>query len=932
MCIGAVLPWRRAIGLVILSLALTGGGESRALAAPIGPEHTSNSTARCEIEGNVTFMGKARGRILLEITAGANRITAELPEHTNASLSLLLHSHVRISGECESAFTTDGFRAPARVVVTRLGDIHVIDLAAKHWDAHRVTSIREARSSKARTVRLRGTVKASDEPRVLRLRDSTGEIPLQVLQTIAKLPAGMLEVLGERSGSGTNFALVSAVMRPWRGETATNDTRPVLRTTEEVHALKPQDATAQFPVRIRGVITSHDANGGMVQDATRGVYVYGLRNADPSRTLRVSDYVEVEGQTVQGSFAPMIHCQSARYLGRGQMPAPVHPTWERLNNGSLDCQYVEIEGYATEAYESTLVLLMPEGHFGIALVPDAGTEARAYQWPKYANKHVRIRGTVFTTREGQTKRVLPGSIGLGNPVIGLGEPVLTLSKRIDEMRQFDARAAGFHRVKVAGQILQVRDRNGYVSDGTNSVRFVTRTATDLAPGEQVDVIGFPRLAGGSPVLLEAQVQRTGRAALPQGRTVTAEALARAHVGSRVQLEARLLGVRTNRSDVMLDLQAGARSLTARLEREDGELEPVPTGSRLRLTGVYAGHTSDGVTGAESDSAELLLNTPADIQVIERPSWWTPARALTVVSSLLGVLALGGVWVMSLRRQVEARTAELKEQILGREHAERQHLLEAERTRLARDLHDELGTSLTEMSLLANVGAGTPPTLEKAAQRFEVIADKAGRVIDALDVIVWAVNPATDSLQPMADYLTSFVREFLSAAGIRCRLKVPIQFPPVTLDSETRHNLFLAVKEALNNVARHSSATEIEFKMSVEKGGLQMGITDNGVGFDASGSSPGMGLVNLRERLRRIGGRCQIETAPGQGTSVTMFLPWPDSATGAEKIELPEVRKEPAPDSCAPQISEAPRFRYEPDYNHRAGGGQRHHAADPARVD
>ena len=156
---------------------------------------------------------------------------------------------------------------------------------------------------------------------------------------------------------------------------------------------------------------------------------------------------------------------------------------------------------------------------------------------------------------------------------------------------------------------------------------------------------------------------------------------------------------------------------------------------------------------------------------------------------------------------------------------------------------------------------------------------------------------------------------------------------VTLDSETRHNLFLAVKEALNNVARHSSATEIEFKMSVEKGGLHMGITDNGVGFDASGSSPGMGLVNLRERLRRIGGRCQIETAPGQGTSVTMFLPWPDSATGAEKIELPEVSKEPAPDSCAPQISEdTPRFRYEPDYNHRAGGGQRHHAADPARVD
>jgi signal transduction histidine kinase len=697
-----------------------------------------------------------------------------------------------------------------------------------------------------------------------------------------------------------------------------------LRTTEEVHALRPHHAKAQYPVRIRGVITSRDRNGGMVQDATRGVYVYGLKDADASRELRVSDYVEVEGLSVQGSFAPMIRCQTARFLGPGRLPAPAHPTWERLNNGSLDCQYVEIEGFATEAYENSLVLLMPEGHFGIALVPDPGLDVRTYQWSRYANKHVRIRGTVFATRDNQTQRVLPGSIGIGNPVIGLGEPVLTLNKRIGEMLQFDARAAGFHRVKVAGQILHARERNAYVSDGTNSLRFVTRTTVEVAPGEQVEVVGFPRLAGGSPVLLEAQVQKTGRAILPPGRALAAEALTRVHVGARVQLEARLLGIRTNRTDTMLDLQAGTRGLTARLERRGGDLDLAPVGSRLRLTGVYAGHTSDGVTGAETDSAELLLNAPADIQVLGRPSWWTPARALTVVSALLGILALGGVWVMSLRRQVEARTTELKEQILGREHAERQHLLEAERSRLARDLHDELGTSLTEMSLLANVGAGTPATLEKASQRFRVIADKAVRVIDALDVIVWAVNPATDALQPMADYLTSFVREFLSAAGIRCRLKVPIQFPAITLDSQTRHNLFLAVKETLNNVARHSSATEIELKMSVVDGCLHIAIADNGVGFDTNSPSAGMGLLNLRRRLERIDGHCQIESLPGKGTLVAMFLPLSISTSGNGAGNQPAVSArslDTANIAEAPPISEdSLHLRYEPDHNHRPCGG------------
>jgi signal transduction histidine kinase len=883
-------------------------------------------SAACTVEGKVTFAGKGAGQTILEITAGGTRFNAELPDTIPLSLTLLLHSQVRVTGECTQTFSSDGYQSPARLRVEKPEDIHIVELAQKHWDAHGITTVSNARVAAPRWIRLRGNVRVSNgTPRTLRLRDGTGEVAVQLLPSLNALPAETVEVLGERAGTGANLHLINAVLRPVRsGEAAL--ALPLLRTTEEVHALKPSDAKAQYPVRIRGVVTSRDRNGGMVQDATRGVYVYGLTNAADARELRVSDFIEVEGLTVQGSFAPMIHCRSARYLGPGRLPDPVRPTWERLNNGSLDCQFVEIEGFVTEAYEQSLVLLMPEGHFGIALVPDAGVEPRAYHWTRYANRHVRIRGTVFATRDNQTQRVLAGSIGMGNPVIGLGEPVLTVKKQIGELLQFDARAAGFHRVKVSGQVLHARERDHYLSDGTNSLRFVTRTAADIAPGEEVEVIGFPRIAGGAPVLLEAQVQRRGRAALPTGRTFTAEALSRAHVGARVQLEAQLLGVRTNRSDVMLDLQAGARSLTARLERRNGEFEPVPMGSLLRLTGVYAGHPRDRVTGAEADSAELLLNTPADIHVLERPSWWTPVRALTVVSSLLGVLALSGIWVMSLRRQVETRTEQLKEQILGREHAERQHLLEAERSRLARDLHDELGTSLTEVSLLANVGAGTPPTLEKAADRFHLIADKAARVIDALDVIVWAVNPATDALQPMADYITSFVREFLSAAGIRCRLKVPIQFPNITLDSQTRHNLFMAVKEALNNAARHSSATEIEFKMAVVDGCLHIAIVDNGVGFDTRSTSAGMGLANLRRRLERIGGHCHIESVRGSGTAVTMYLPLPATATAsAGSADFQSAVTQ----ACSLPTVEVPDSRYEPDNDHRPRGGQRHDAANAA---
>jgi signal transduction histidine kinase len=652
---------------------------------------------------------------------------------------------------------------------------------------------------------------------------------------------------------------------------AASNTVPVLRTTEEVHSLRPEQADCKFPVRIRGVITSLDANGGMVQDATRGVYVLGLKS-DGALQMQTSDYIEIEGVTERGTFAPMIVGRKIDRIGHGFLPTPIHPTWERLNNGSLDCQFIELEGFVTEANPISLVLLMPEGFFGIAIVPDPGLQAQSYNIPQYANKHVRIRGTVFATRDNETHRVRAGSIGMGNAVFGVGDPVVTLDKQIGELLQFDARAAGFHRVRVCGQVLHAREQEYYLSDGANGLRFVTKHPASLEAGDRVEVIGFPRLAGSSPVLVEATAKKLSAEPLPAGQPLAPDALDRAHIGSLVEVESRLLGIRTNRSEIIFDLQSASRSLVARLERKQGEVPYLPIGSRLRLSGVYAGHGKDRITGVEADSSELLLNFPGNIQIIERPSWWTPKRAVTVISSLIGALLLVAGWVVSLRRKVEARTGELKEEIEERKRAERERLLEAERSRLARDLHDELGSRITEISLLANVGAGAPPTLEKAQERFHLIADKAGGVVDALDVIVWAVNPATDALQPLADYVSSFVREFLSTCGIRCRLKVPIQFPAATLDSHTRHNLFMAVKESLNNAARHSSAPEVEFTMAVVGEALQIAITDNGVGFDASNSNGGMGLANMQRRLDAIGGRCSILSQRGRGSTVTMLLP------------------------------------------------------------
>jgi signal transduction histidine kinase len=227
--------------------------------------------------------------------------------------------------------------------------------------------------------------------------------------------------------------------------------------------------------------------------------------------------------------------------------------------------------------------------------------------------------------------------------------------------------------------------------------------------------------------------------------------------------------------------------------------------------------------------------------------------------------------------VAQRTAQLQHETRERERAERQHALEAERSRIARDLHDDLGASLTEINVLASTGQrprlgdGAHPAL------FRAIAEKARSLVAALDVIVWAVDPEDNSLQSLADYLSGYAREYLSSSSIPCRFDIPVTFPDGTLDGQVRHELLMVVKETLNNIVRHASATEVEFQMGAAGGMLEIRIADNGKGFASTAGAGGHGLRNHLARVTKIGGSCAIESRPDSGTTVHIRLPVPPAA-------------------------------------------------------
>jgi signal transduction histidine kinase len=209
-----------------------------------------------------------------------------------------------------------------------------------------------------------------------------------------------------------------------------------------------------------------------------------------------------------------------------------------------------------------------------------------------------------------------------------------------------------------------------------------------------------------------------------------------------------------------------------------------------------------------------------------------------------------------------------------ERLEQQRAVERERTRIARDIHDDLGSNLTQIALLSELARSDLSQPEQAQTHLKQIFATARAVARQLDEIVWAITPDNDTVDQFDSYLCKFAQDYLSVSGIRCRLDIPESLPAYPMSSAERHNLFLAAKEALHNVVKHSGADQVWVRLKFEPGELVVLIEDNGKGMGGSTSAVGAGegLGNMRNRLDHIGGRFEQESQPGRGTTVRLALP------------------------------------------------------------
>ena len=281
------------------------------------------------------------------------------------------------------------------------------------------------------------------------------------------------------------------------------------------------------------------------------------------------------------------------------------------------------------------------------------------------------------------------------------------------------------------------------------------------------------------------------------------------------------------------------------------LDPGPPPGSFELQ-VQAQH-SDGVWDASGQPSRLRIALP----------WWRNPRQLTVVAGVM-LIAGAAVWWWTSSLLMKRRLT------LAQQHVE----LHRERLRIAQDMHDEMGARLTYIALLADRARDEreAPASEHD-QQLNTLATSALLAVDALDAIVWSVNPQHDTVGDLADYLCEYTPNYLQAAAIECHLSIQVASPNRALAITARHAALMAVKEAVHNVVKHAGATALWLAFRDDRDRVFISVTDNGHGFSTPpAGQTHSGLDNMRQRLSEIGGQCEIGAGENnRGTRVSLTI-------------------------------------------------------------
>jgi signal transduction histidine kinase/ActR/RegA family two-component response regulator len=455
---------------------------------------------------------------------------------------------------------------------------------------------------------------------------------------------------------------------------------PTLTRAHDAHSLTMEQARRNYPVKLNAVVTYYDPfvdprrPALFVSDSSGGIYI-GLPGF-PAAPFKAGDLIEITGVSAAGDYAPIVRATETHVIGKSHLPlsAPRESLTEMLT-GAEDGQWVEVEGVVLAVRQSgniiDLDLALSDGIITATTIREAGAD-----YDSLVDAEVRIRGDAAPRYNHQFQMTgvhifFPNRAQMTIEEPAPAHPFASSITPVSGLLRYSPDSAWHHRVHIRGTVtLSWPGRLLCLQDGLQGLCADTEQNTSLSPGELVDVIGFPMIGTFTPTLTHATFRATGYQQPAPPVAVTAdEALHGSHDASLVEIKGQLIGQDDSASDPNIVLSSGNYVFSAVLPAQSGALLPGwRKGTTFKIIGICSVKGSTEAIAARdsgfpiAESFRILLRSPADVMVINSPSWWSPAHAIATFGVGVVFTAVVLAWSFVLRRRVNEQTFTIRQQL------------------------------------------------------------------------------------------------------------------------------------------------------------------------------------------------------------------------------------------------------------------------------
>lgn len=644
-----------------------------------------------------------------------------------------------------------------------------------------------------------------------------------------------------------------------------------LTKVAEIRALSRADVFVRHPVRLDGVLLSDPPGGLFLQDDTGSIWLQGSDSL--FKGMKRGDRVEARGMAAAGHFAPMVEADKLTKLGTSPISPPTQVTFWDLDSGRYDAQWVEIEGIVRRA---------GGGANPVILASDGGRLPLFFSGPRDAavqvDSKIRVAGIALLqfTRTGQTIHPLLAIPSGVKPMVVQLPPSAVPLRRIDRLMAFSDKLDHGHRVRIHGVVTHVRPGEAiWLEWEGHGIRVNVEDSTIYPLGEEVEVLGFPvRRQSYSPEMEDAVITRIASGEPRPAQFLESSLAALDHDAGLISLEAEVVEIMRVPRGLRFVLRDLHRDFVAHLDRAPSAVpHGWETGSLVRATGicsVSAAPVGKGTGTVDPREFELLVRSPADIQVLRTPPWWNAERRSWLLAAVSGVLGLAVFGIVRTSRR------ELRQAAAARRRSEAEFAaILSERSRIAREIHDTLAQGLGAISLHLDMMKDHVPSGSKARSHLLEATEITRDCLSEARQSIWNMRSQVIEENGLDGALAGVFDQLTDIDGLDGSFEIvgePFRLPPVV-----ENNILRIGQEAITNAIKHASAKRIDAALSYSPRLVTLRVSDDGRGFDPNSvrcENTHFGLLGFKERAHEIGATLRIDSRVGHGTEIILEYPVP----------------------------------------------------------